>query len=88
MCVLLITLLLKLVRAGWDPINPFNHTSLVAVITPNDSPKSVHKSCVIKILVVFFCRHIAVWIYLGSRICPISEKAVSLSGFESRSSLA
>ena len=34
---------------GWDPVNWFNHTSLVAIVTPTDRPKSVCNSCVIKV---------------------------------------
>ena len=34
---------------GWDPVNQFNHTSWVAVVTPTDRPKSVRNHCVIKV---------------------------------------
>ena len=33
------------------PVNQVNHTSLVAVITPTDRPKSIRNRCVIE----FFC---------------------------------
>ena len=48
MCVLLITRLLKLWE-GWDPVNRFNHTSWVAIVTPTDRPKSVRNRCVIEV---------------------------------------
>ena len=32
-------------KEGWDPVNRFNHTSLVAVFTPTDSPKSICNRC-------------------------------------------
>ena len=43
---------------------PFNHISLMAVITPIDRPKSVHNRCVIEVFVASLCRHIAFWIFL------------------------
>ena len=30
---------------GWDPVNWFNHTSWVAVVTTTDCPKSVRNRC-------------------------------------------
>ena len=30
---------------GCDPVNRFNHTSWVAVVTPTDRPKSVRNRC-------------------------------------------
>ena len=59
MCVLLITQLLRSVE-GWDPVNRFNHTSMVTVVTPTDRPKSVRNRCVIEVFVVFLCCHVAV----------------------------
>ena len=51
---------------GWDPVNRFNHTSWVAIVTPADRPKSVRNRCVIEVfggvlcvftlLFGFFCR--------------------------------
>ena len=38
-----------LIIQGWDPVNRFNHTSLVAVHKPTDRPKSVRIRCVIEI---------------------------------------
>ena len=64
-CVLLITRLLWLV-GRWDPVNRFNHTSWVAIVTSADRPKSVRNRCVIEVfggvlcvvtlLFGFFCR--------------------------------
>ena len=34
---------------GWDPVNWFDHTSWLAVITPTDRPKSVRNCCVTKV---------------------------------------
>ena len=51
---------------GWDPVNRFNHTSRVAIVTQADRPKSVRNRCVIEVfggvlcvvtlLFGFFCR--------------------------------
>ena len=48
MCVLLITQLCGKWE-GWDPVNRFNHTSWVTVVTPTDRPKSVRNRCVIEV---------------------------------------
>ena len=34
---------------GWDPVNRFNHTSLVAIVAPADRRKSVRNRCGIEI---------------------------------------
>ena len=34
---------------GWDPVNRFNHTSWLAIVTPTDRPKSVRNRCVIEV---------------------------------------
>ena len=35
---------------GWDPVNRFKHTSLMAVVTPTDHPKSVcNPRCVLTV---------------------------------------
>ena len=39
---------------GWDPVNWFNHTSWVAIVTPTDRPKSVRNRCVIEVFCVVF----------------------------------
>ena len=33
----------------WDPVNWFNHTSWVAIVTPTDRPKAVRNRCVIEV---------------------------------------
>ena len=33
----------------WNPVNRFNHTSLVVIVTPNYRPKSVRNRCVIEV---------------------------------------
>ena len=33
---------------NWDPVSQCNHTSLLAVVIPTYSPRSVHNSFVIK----------------------------------------
>ena len=48
MCALLITKLCDKWE-GWNPLNQFNHTSLVAVDTPTDRRKSVRNRCVIEV---------------------------------------
>ena len=34
---------------GEDPVNRFNHTRCVAIVTPTDRPKSVRNRCVIEV---------------------------------------
>ena len=45
---------------GWDPINWFNHTSWVAVVTPTDGPKSDRNCCVIKVFGGFLCCQVVI----------------------------
>ena len=33
----------------WDPVNRFNHTSSMTIVTPTDCPMSVCKCCVIEV---------------------------------------
>ena len=48
---------------GWNPVNWFNHTSWVAIVTPTDRPKSVRNRCVIESFDgVFLCCHVAFWL--------------------------
>ena len=54
MCVLLITWLLRLVEV-LAPVNRFNHTSWVAVVTPTDRPKSVRTRSVIELFCGVVC---------------------------------
>ena len=49
MCVLSIIRLLR--GVGRWARNPVNHTSLVAVVTPTDRPKSVRNRCLIELFV-------------------------------------
>ena len=37
------------VAVNGDPVNRFNHTSFLAIVTPTDRAKSVHNRCVIKV---------------------------------------
>ena len=39
---------------GWDPVNRFNHTSVVAIVTQTDRPKSVRNRCVIEVFCCVF----------------------------------
>ena len=48
MYVLLITDLLRFMES-WDPVNRFNHTSLVAILTPTDRSMSVPYQFVIEV---------------------------------------
>ena len=34
---------------GFDPVNPLNHISWVAIVTPTDRPQSVRNRCVIEV---------------------------------------
>ena len=40
---------------GWVPVNQFNHTSWIAVVSPIDHPNVVRNHCLIQILVAFLC---------------------------------
>ena len=40
-----------LVGTPVSPVNQFNHTSWVVIVTPTDRPKSVRNRCVIEVLV-------------------------------------
>ena len=48
----------------WDPVNGFNHTSWVAVVTLTDRPKSVRNRCVIEVYGDIFGCHVAFWMFL------------------------
>ena len=41
-------------RGKFGPVNQVNHTSLVALVTPTDRPKSVRNRCVIELFVALF----------------------------------
>ena len=40
---------------GWDHVNRFDQTSLMAMVTPTDRPKSVRNRIVIEVLVTILC---------------------------------
>ena len=50
---------------GWYPVNWFNHTSCVAIVTPTDRSKSVRNRCVIEVFgdvfVLFFRFRVFCW---------------------------
>ena len=48
MCVILITGFCGQWE-GWVPVNQFNNTSWMTVVTPTDHPKSVRNQCVIEV---------------------------------------
>ena len=45
------------VSGSWKvgPVNQVNHTSLVAVVTPTDRPKSVRNRCLIELFCGVVC---------------------------------
>ena len=50
---------------GWDPVNLFNRSSWVAIVTPTDRPKSLCNRCEIEVFGgVFLCCHVAFRIFL------------------------
>ena len=53
MCVLLITRLLR--GVGRWASKSINHTSLVAIVTPTDRPKSVRNRCLIELFCGVAC---------------------------------
>ena len=52
----------------WIPVNRFNHTSWVAIVSPTDRPEPVCNRCVIDVLVDFGCflydRYFCICFYL------------------------
>ena len=50
---------------GFDPVNRFNHTSWVAVVTPPDRSKSVRNRGGIDVLVAFLCCPVVSWFSMG-----------------------
>ena len=52
MCVLLITHYLRLVKRLGTPVNQFNHTSWMAVVTPTDRPQSLYNPSFGNVLVL------------------------------------
>ena len=56
MCVLLISKLLSVVKLNWSlAFDRINHTSVMAVVTPTDRPKSARNRCVIEMFGGVFC---------------------------------
>ena len=60
MCVILITRLLRLV-GKLVPVNWLNHTIRIAVVIPNDRPKSASNRCEIEVFGCFFVLLISCW---------------------------
>ena len=60
-------LLCKYLCIHWDPVNRFNHTSWVAIVTPTDRPNSVCNRCVTKVFDdVFVLSHCFLDISVGA----------------------
>ena len=67
------------IKQGWDPVNRFNHTSWVAIVTPTDRPKSVRNRCVIEILVPFYVVTLFFGFFFGCRgFCDRTESDLFL----------
>ena len=66
---------------GYDPVNRFNHTNLVAIVAPTDRPKSARSRCVIEVFGGVLCCHVAFWIlmsvYIKLLFCVRSTKNFS-----------
>ena len=65
---------------SWDPVNRLNHTSLVAIVTPSDRPKSVRNRCVIKVFGgVFYVVKLLFGFFCGCRgFCHRTESDLFL----------
>ena len=62
----------------WDPVNRFNHTSWVAVVTLTDRPKSVRNRCVIQVFGGVFVLSLGFLDFsLGVRACVIGLSQIS-----------
>ena len=69
---------------GLDPINRFNHTSWVDVVTSADHPKSVRNRSVIKVLVTFlYCHFVSLFNFSVGVEADLSVLIVSLYGVKS-----
>ena len=44
-----VVLITRLLLKGWDPVNRFNHTSWVVIVTQTDRPKSVRNRSAIEV---------------------------------------
>ena len=60
------------------PVNQIDHTSLVAVVTPTDRPKSVRIRCVIEFFVALFVLSLCPFdIFVGERAFVIGLSHIS-----------
>ena len=60
------------------PVNRFNHTSWMAVVTPTDRPKSVRNRCVIELFVeLFVLSHYPFGISVGALAIVIGQIQIS-----------
>ena len=60
-----------------NPVNRFNHASLVATVTRTDRPKSVRNRCVIEVFIAFLCCHVAFIFVCGCRgFCHRTESGI------------
>ena len=62
---------------GWVPINRFNHTSLRAVVTQTDRPKSERNCCVFEVLVAFLCGQLVVEFSVGIGVFVMGLNQIS-----------
>ena len=61
---------------SWDPINRFNNTSLLAIVTPTDRPKSVRNRCVIEVfsgIFVLSCCFLNLSVGVGAFVIGLSQ---------------
>ena len=49
---------------GWNPVNRFNHTSWVAVVSPTDRHNLAHNRCVIEVFGSVFVLSLCFWSFL------------------------
>ena len=73
MCTRLITEIFRLVE-GWNPVNRFNHTSRIDVVTPTDRPRSVRKRRVIEVFGGVLCCNVACldYVWTGAFVIGLS----------------
>ena len=69
---------------GWDPVNRFNYTSWVAIVTQTDHPKSVRNRCVIRVLVFFVlsCCVLDLFVDVGAIVIWLSQVSSFFSHYE------
>ena len=66
------------------PVNQVNHTSLVAVVTPTDRPKSVRNRCLIELFVALFVLSLCpftISVGVGAFVIGLSQISSFLSCF-------